>query len=67
MATTEPKAPSHQDGDDPFIWGSRNIAEAINRTNRQTIYLLQQGRLPAKRVGKLWCARKSTLRQFLSA
>jgi hypothetical protein len=66
MTTTEQKAPSHQDSDD-LIWGSRAIAAAINRTNRQAIYLLQEGRLPAKRVGKLWVARKSALQDFLSA
>ena len=66
MTATEPKAPSREDSDDPFIWGSRAIAAEINRSNRQAIYLLQEGRLPAKRVGKLWVARKSALQDFLS-
>ena len=35
---------------DKPIWGVRNIARVIDRTERATYYLLENGALPAKKV-----------------
>jgi hypothetical protein len=49
---------------DPTVWGTRAISEIIDRTERQTFYLLEQGLLPAKKVGGQWCGKRSKLRAF---
>ena len=48
---------------DTPIWGAKNIGAIINRTERQTFYLLEQGRLDADKVGALW---RSTIRRLLA-
>lgn len=47
-----------------LVWGAREIARAIKRTERQVFYLLQTGALPARRVGGRWCADRQALRRF---
>jgi hypothetical protein len=47
-----------------LIWGVRAIAKEIDRTPRQTFYLLEKGHLPANKLGGRWCASRSGLRQF---
>jgi hypothetical protein len=44
------------------VWGAKAIAEVVNRTERQTSYLLEKKLLPATKVGKLWT---STPRRLL--
>jgi hypothetical protein len=39
-----------------IIWGSKAIGEVIGRTKKQTDYLLEQRRIPARKIGKLWAA-----------
>ena len=52
--------------DHEIVWGARNIGRVINRSPRQTHYLLQQGVIQAaRRIGTLWCAsRAGLLSQF---
>jgi hypothetical protein len=40
--------PEHQD---ELLWGAKAIGEAINRSERQTLHLLEVGAIPAKKVG----------------
>jgi hypothetical protein len=50
---------------DDLIWGIKNIAQEINRTERQTHYLADQKLIPAFKVGNLWAARRSAIRQSM--
>lgn len=51
-----------------IVWGAEDIGEVIQRTPRQTTYLLEKGRLPAKQVGRLWVAsRRRLLRHLVEA
>jgi hypothetical protein len=50
-----PKSPSD------LCWGASAIAETINRSVRQTFWLLENGLLPAKKVGRVWCASRARL------
>ena len=52
---------------DDLIWGIEAIGGAINRSPRATYHLLENGRLPAKKVGNRWCSSKSALRRFFAA
>jgi hypothetical protein len=47
-----------------LIWGCREIAHVIAQTTDQTYRLLEQGALPARRVGHRWVARRSALEGF---
>jgi hypothetical protein len=49
---------------DKPLWGAKAIAAVINRSERQTFYLLEQGRLDADKVGATWT---STIRRLLFA
>jgi hypothetical protein len=45
-----------------IVWGARAIGEAINRSQRQTHYLLEQGLIrSARKVGSTWTATRSGL------
>jgi hypothetical protein len=48
------------------LWGVEQIARYINRSSRQAYYLLQQGLIPARKVGVIWVASRSKLDTFLS-
>jgi hypothetical protein len=49
-----------------LVWGGEDIGRAINRTARQAFHLLENGYLPAKKVGGLWCASRAALRRALT-
>lgn len=49
-----------------LIWGADAIAAAINKSRRQTFYLLEGGLIPAKKIGRQWCAQRSQLREHFS-
>jgi hypothetical protein len=36
------------------LWGAREIGAVLNRSERKTYYMLEQGLLPATKVGKVW-------------
>jgi len=50
------------DESDELVWGASKIAEVINRKPRQTYYLLENGRLPAEKVGDQWVGKTNELR-----
>jgi len=47
------------------LWGARAIAEFIGRTERQAFRLLEEGHIPAQKIGNAWVADKGRLRQVL--
>ncbi|RUW61834.1 DNA-binding protein [Mesorhizobium sp. M7A.F.Ca.US.008.03.1.1] len=47
-----------------LVWGIDGIAKLIGRTERQTYYLLSNGKLPAKQVGNRWVAERGNLLRF---
>ena len=52
---------------DPRVtWGARGIGEFIGLNERDTLWLLQLGKIPAARkIGGRWCASKRELARFL--
>jgi hypothetical protein len=50
-----------------LLWGVEDIAEAIGRSRRQTFHMLQNGRIPARKIGAFWCASRSALRRHFNA
>jgi hypothetical protein len=51
------------DDGDVIIWGAKNIASEINTTPKRAFNLLEQGELPAKKVGGRWCTTRRRLRK----
>ncbi len=49
-----------------LIWGVAGIAAAINRSPRQCFHMLENGRLPARKVGGRWCASRAGLQKFFA-
>ncbi|NTI03453.1 DNA-binding protein [Agrobacterium rhizogenes] len=47
-----------------LIWGAAEIAKAIGRSQRATFYMLDNGELPAKKVGGRWVAERGALIRF---
>jgi hypothetical protein len=51
-----------------LVWGARNIGKVINRTERQTHHLLENGVIKAARkVGAQWTASEAGLRRQFCA
>lgn len=48
-----------------FLWGCKAIADYIERSERSTFHLLEQGKLPAGKVGATWVSTKPVLREYL--
>ncbi len=49
-----------------FCWGAEAIAEAIERRVRKTYWLLENGQLPARKVGRHWVASRERLIAYCS-
>ncbi len=49
-----------------LIWGAEKIARAIGVSRRQAFYMLENGHLPARKVGGRWCASLSALRRHFA-
>jgi hypothetical protein len=45
------------------LWGAAVIGRVIDRTERQTFYLLETGAIPARKVNGRWCATRRALMQ----
>jgi hypothetical protein len=50
-----------------LVWGVAAIAAEINRTPRQAFHMLENSRLPARKVGGRWCASRAGPRQFFAS
>jgi hypothetical protein len=48
-----------------LVWGARDIARVLGRSERSTFHLLESGHLPARRVGGRWCASRRKLLEAL--
>jgi hypothetical protein len=48
---------------DDILRGIPRIARFLGETERRTYYIAETGQIPAFKQGKLWLARKSTLRR----
>ena len=55
----------HDFGALDVVWGVKAIARVVNRTERQTSYLLRTGKLPGNKHGKSWVTTISALRKAL--
>lgn len=49
------------EAESPFAWGVREIGRTLGLSERQAFHLLENGRLPAKKVGGRWVAVRSEL------
>jgi len=49
-----------------LAWGVAAISVEIGRNPRQTFHLLENGKLPASKVGGRWVASRTGLRQFFA-
>lgn len=47
-----------------LVWGIRDIAKYIGRTERQAFYMASEGKIPVKQVGGRWVASKQKLIDF---
>jgi hypothetical protein len=45
-----------------LVWGAANIAKEIGKDKRGTYYLLETGRLPARKAGDQWVGKRDELR-----
>ena len=52
------------DSDSNFIWGAAAIACVIGRSVRATFHLLENGDLPARKVGGRWVVDREVLAAF---
>jgi hypothetical protein len=48
---------------DDILRGIPKIARFLGETERRTYYIAETGQIPVFKQGKLWLARKSTLRR----
>ena len=57
---------NHSPKDDSFalIWGADRIAQELGLKPRQAFYMLENGKLPARKVGGRWVAERARLRAF---
>jgi hypothetical protein len=46
-----------------LIWGADAISREINANKRRTFYYLQNGLIPAKKIGESWVASGKALRR----
>ena len=47
-----------------LIWGAAEIAKVIGRSRRSTFHMLDNGELPARKVGGRWVAERGKLIAF---
>lgn len=47
-----------------LLWGARDIAAALGRTERSVFHMLEAGALPARKIGGRWCVSRKALAAF---
>ncbi len=50
-----------------LVWSAGEIAVEIGRSRRQTAWLLENGRLPAEKIGGVWVSSRTALRNFFNS
>lgn len=53
-------------GEPEFLWGAARIGNAIGQNPNVTFRLLQEGKLPARKVGKRWVSERKILQRHLT-
>ena len=56
---------AHVDNGLDLVWGGAAIGEAIGRNQRQAYWLLENGNIPARKVGETWVASRVVLRRHI--
>ena len=57
MPRTKKAAPREGADERPdIVWGAAAIGRVINRSPRQTFWLLETGEIPARKINNLWSA-----------
>jgi hypothetical protein len=54
-------SPRNQQQPSDIVWGAKAIGQVINRSERETYFLLENNLLPAVRVGRKWSASRARL------
>lgn len=44
-----------------LVWGARRIGQEIGRSPRQAFYLLEQGLIPGRKIGRIWVSTRKEL------
>ena len=52
------------DSNGDLLTGAEEIAKFLNVNPRRAFHLLEKGIVPGFKLGKRWCARRSTLTKF---
>lgn len=47
-----------------LVWGALAIAALIGTTPKAAFHMLERGQIPARKVGRRWCASRKALREF---
>jgi hypothetical protein len=47
------------------LWGAKAIAQRTGTSLRRTFYLLEQGHIPARKVGNVWLTTSAEVGDFL--
>jgi hypothetical protein len=67
MSKNEKQTATHLGGsENDIVWGAAAIGQVIKRSPRQAVHLLENGRLPARKVGRLWAASRQRLLQHFA-
>ena len=53
------------DEDLGVLWGARNIGAVAGLDERQTLYMLENGHLPGRKIGDRWTSTRDELRRRL--
>lgn len=62
MPRTKKAAPREGADERPdIVWGAAAIGRVINRSPRQTFWLLETGAIPARKINNLWSASPAAL------
>ena len=64
MSNAADKTDPGSDLGSDLVWGTTGIGRVIGQNSRQTAHMLENGMLPAKKVGGRWVAARSALRAF---
>ena len=61
MQKSTPELPP---GELELVWGCKAIGREIGLSPRQVFHMLENDRLPAKKISGKWCASRAGLRRF---
>src|SRR5215831_17306938 len=61
LTEREAMSSTESDTSDDLVWGCVAIAKVIGRSERSTFHMLERRLLPAKRIGRRWCASRRRL------